>query len=391
VATLIAACSTCQKVRLRSSSDQPPPSGTAVYRAFHTLSVDFLGPFPADPEGNRFILVAVCAFTRWCCLFVTKDATASSAVTALLHVFGTFGAFRHLRSDQGPHFTAAVVAEFCSALNVKQDFTIAFRPQANGIVERANGEVPRHLRALVADFRSYDSWATFVPLVQRLLNATPCSSTGFSPATLVFGGLVDLNRGFLDPLVTSDPPPDGEFSTDDYVQSLRDSQRRLLAAAAEFQVKVVDRRLAASSPTSPRVFDVGDFVVVSHPDRAPTKLSPPWFGPLQVVQRLGSNSYLLRDLVTGSERHLSAARLKLFNAATTPFPRAVAAADVGEYSVEAIVDHRLKRGTAAPEGLSFRVRYRGYGPDEDRWLPFADANDLAALDDYALQHPELGL
>lgn len=182
VATLIVACSTGQKVRLRSSSDQPPPSDTAVYRAFHTLFVDFLGPFPADPEGNRFILVAVCAFTRWCCLFVMKDATASSAVTALLHVFGTFGAFRHLRSDQGPHFTAAVVAELCSALNVKQDLTIAFRPQANGIVERANGEVLRHLRALVTDFKSYDSWSTFVPLVQRLLNATPCSSTGFLPS-----------------------------------------------------------------------------------------------------------------------------------------------------------------------------------------------------------------
>ena len=48
-----------------------------------------------------------------------------------------------------------------------------------------------------------------------------------------------------------------------------------------------------------------------------------------------------------------------------------------EFIVESIVDHR-RRG----RGFQYLVRWKGYGPDADSWLPGKECKDLAALDTY---------
>jgi Chromo (CHRromatin Organisation MOdifier) domain len=49
-----------------------------------------------------------------------------------------------------------------------------------------------------------------------------------------------------------------------------------------------------------------------------------------------------------------------------------------EYFVERILDHK-KIG----KGYRYLVRWRGYGPGEDRWIRGADLDENAALDDYS--------
>jgi hypothetical protein len=207
----------------------------------------------------------------------------------------------------------------------------------------------------------------------------------------MYGGACDLNRGFLTPMAAAtaaDLGIDG-FEAHEYIVRLHAQHQRLVAAAAAYQVQVVDKRLAhqPGETVATRVFLVGDFVVVSHPDRPPTKLSPPWFGPLQVIEADGTNSVRCRDLVSGKIRHLHVARLRLFNAARCAWPVEVAAADVGEFAVSEIVDHR----NSDDGGLEFRVRWKDYSADDDTWMPFSRANDLVALDAYLADHPELHL
>mmetsp|Transcript_49331 Transcript_49331/g.124040 ORF Transcript_49331/g.124040 Transcript_49331/m.124040 type:complete len:112 (-) Transcript_49331:645-980(-) len=60
-----------------------------------------------------------------------------------------------------------------------------------------------------------------------------------------------------------------------------------------------------------------------------------------------------------------------------------------EYQVEAIVDHRGSPRNKSQ--LKFRVRWKGYEPDEDTWEPYASVKDCEALDVYAAEHPELRL
>jgi hypothetical protein len=68
---------------------------------------------------------------------------------------------------------------------------VGFRPEANGIVERLNAEIKRHLQGVVNARQVQNRWSKSLPLVQRILNATVQSTTGCAPAEMDFGhGLV---------------------------------------------------------------------------------------------------------------------------------------------------------------------------------------------------------
>jgi hypothetical protein len=77
---------------------------------------------------------------------------------------------------------------------------LLYSKEENGIVERANKEVMRHLRATIFDRRVVNNWSSdYLPLVQRIMNAQVKTPTGVFPAQLLFGDAVHLERGILLP------------------------------------------------------------------------------------------------------------------------------------------------------------------------------------------------
>jgi len=66
--------------------------------------------------------------------------------------------------------------------------------EENGIVERANQEVLRHLRALLFDSRVHDKWSfEQLPLVQRITITVEKTTTGVSPAELILSHTIRLS------------------------------------------------------------------------------------------------------------------------------------------------------------------------------------------------------
>lgn len=98
---------------------------------------------------------------------------------------------------------------------------------------------------------------------------------------------------------------------------------------------------------------------------------------------------MCQDLSTLKRVRFHVSRLRKFNADMTEDPAKLAALDNNEFVVEAIVGHRGDRRRRA--GMEFRVRWLGYEPDDDTWLPYREVRELAALDRYAVDHPELRL
>ena len=49
---------------------------------------------------------------------------------------------------------------------------IPYSHEENAIVERANKTVLGHLRKLLYDKNVFDEWSLYVPLVQRIINAS---------------------------------------------------------------------------------------------------------------------------------------------------------------------------------------------------------------------------
>ena len=63
--------------------------------------------------------------------------------------------------------------------------------------------------------------------------------------------------------------------------------------------------------------------------------------------------------------------------------------DLDEYYVDKIVEHEEKGKN--PKNWKFKVRWVGYEPEEDSWLNWTAAKDLAALETYSREHPEFQL
>ena len=115
-------------------------------------------------------------------------------------------------------------------LGVDHQFSIAYSKEENGIVERANKEVMRHLRNIMFDNGALDQWSRYLPIVQNIMNSAIHSATGFSPAQMIFGTINNMSQGLIFPRNIAPPT---RFATTDYVSELFKSQRRLIEAAAE--------------------------------------------------------------------------------------------------------------------------------------------------------------
>lgn len=171
-------------------------------------------------------------FTRFVELCPARDASAEAAAQALLGVFGRYGAPRFLRSDNGTQLTAQVITEFLQRVGTGRQLTIEYRPQSNRIVEKVNAEVLRHLRGIVMSRRVGANWSRHVPLVQRIVNATPHSAIGTTPARVLFGDAVRLDRRLLRG-EEQHPQDGGQIAVEAYIRRLKRHKRRLLLPAID--------------------------------------------------------------------------------------------------------------------------------------------------------------
>ncbi|KAG9395272.1 Chromo (CHRromatin Organization MOdifier) domain [Carpediemonas membranifera] len=355
------------------------PQVTIAPHPMHTWAIDFLGPLPEGDHGARYVLVMIDCFSRFVELYATPNCTAESAADSIIALAGRYGCPVHLRSDQGSHFTAKLTKQLTEALHVDNDFVLPYHHQFNGIIERANGEVNRHLRAAVAELRDRRLWYRALPLVQHILNSSHHGADGFVPAEIMFGSRADTNRVLLS------PPQEGVGELHTYMKELLEDQRRLIQA-------MPDARAQAHDDVDPTYLpNAGDAVVVTRPDHLrPSKLSSLYMGPYTVQEVHADQTFVsLLNLRTDKLETFHLSRVFPFNGQYSNADlRDIAARDPQEYTVEAIVDHRLGRRRRQHR---FLVRWAGYSADFDEWLPYAEVRDLAALDAYLADHPGLQL
>ena len=76
-----------------------------------------------------------------------------------------------MQMRQNSTYSSTVCAVMSHLCSIEHSFATAYSSEENGIVERANQEVLRHLRALLFDSRVHDKWSfEQLQLVQRIMN-----------------------------------------------------------------------------------------------------------------------------------------------------------------------------------------------------------------------------
>ena len=110
-------------------------------RKDHVWSYDFMTARTADGRAFR-LLNMIDEYTREClAILVKRHITSQDVIDVLFELFIFRGIPEHIRSDNGPEFTAKEVRKWLGRLGVKTLFIEPGSPWENGYIESFNGKL----------------------------------------------------------------------------------------------------------------------------------------------------------------------------------------------------------------------------------------------------------
>jgi hypothetical protein len=223
-------CALCQSVQHGAAPRHGRMQQYEPVSVGDRLHVDLTGPHVPSRQGSVYILTAIDAFSRylWCVPLKNKQAvTVASALVQ--HVLVPLGSYNSLVTDQGTEFCNEVLECVTRLLDIQKLRTTAYRPQANGRIERVHRTINGMLSKVVDDNQS--TWQDRLAGVTASYNAAYHEATGYSPYFIMYGREyrtpIDLAMGIGETAYGN--------NTIDYVDQL---QRHLSEAYAEVNNKL---------------------------------------------------------------------------------------------------------------------------------------------------------
>ena len=377
----IKACPFCQKQNYRKTDNVIKRFTTAQTKVMQRLSVDTVS-LSEDEEGFLGVIVVICNFSRWVMCYPVRSLGAEDCAWALLQHFGIFGIAKEILSDNGTQFCNQIITELIKVVGAEHITTTPYSSEENSIVERSNKEVIRHLRAMLFDRNTIKEWRRYLPFAQRICNAEVISSIGESPARILFGGAIDLDRDILKP---NKIPEDHEHSDmTKYVTDLISTQRSIIEFAKQTQIDKDTAHMEQQSDADVTVFPDDSYVLLDYPDRPPSKLNTKLRGPTKVIGHVDS-TYKLRDLVFGKELTAHISRLRPWKGKRDPLEAAMR--DEGAFLVESVVKHRNSDGSRKTRGnLEFHIKWVGYELEPNDWHPWKNFHSNAVVHKYLAEN-----
>ncbi|XP_042035243.1 uncharacterized protein LOC121781586 [Salvia splendens] len=275
---------------------QPLPVPTQVWE---DVSMDFITGLPQS-RGYTAIMVVVDRLSKYAHFAPLLNRFDALRVA---HLFVNMVVRHHgfpatLVSDRDPIFLNQVWRELMRLSGTKLNFSTAYHPQSDGQTEVRNRGLEQYLRAFTADRPS--KWANFLPWAELALNCFHHAGLGVSPFKALYG---------RDPpnLVFANP----SNSTPPSVAEIIRQRSELLVELRRNLMKAQQRMREAANKHRRHVeFEIGDSVLlklrpyrqhsVARPQSA--KLARRYYGPFEVIERVGPVAYRLR-LPEGSRIH----------------------------------------------------------------------------------------
>ena len=126
----------------------------STLKPMQRIALDTIGPMDISTDF-RYIIVVIDTLTRYVELFPTNDVTVAEATDALWRHFCRFGMPLEIVMDQGSQL---MNQGFATLTGVRHHGTIPYSKDENGIVDRENKEVNRHIRNILADKEIVENW-----------------------------------------------------------------------------------------------------------------------------------------------------------------------------------------------------------------------------------------
>ena len=286
---------------------------------------------------------------------------------------------RSLISDRDALFLSSFWRELFKLSGTKLRMSTAYHPQSDGQTEVVNRVLEQYLRSFV--HHKPHHWSRFLSLAEWSYNTTVHTSTGYTPFEVTYGkappSLIDYVR-WTSPIDAVD-----SMLTDR--TELHNTLLRRLRKAQEFMTT------SANKHRRDLQFSVGDWAYVKlRPYRqksvapAYSKLSKRYYGPYQVIERIGSVAYRLQ-LPPSSRIHpvFHVSLLKRHQG-----PLSLTSAALPPSSVEhhplvtplAFLDWQWDT-SVTPAARKVLVQWAGLPPENASWESWSDVKHTFNLED----------
>src|ERR1041385_1755941 len=144
-------------------------------RPLELLHMDLFGPQNyASLGGNKYGLVIVDDFCRYTWVFFLDDKSK------VVEIFKTFAksaqteyelSLKHIRSDNGTEFKNTHIEDFLDDHGFTHEFSAAYTPQQNGVVERKNRTLIEMARTMLAEYKTpIRFWAEAINTACHIIN-----------------------------------------------------------------------------------------------------------------------------------------------------------------------------------------------------------------------------
>ncbi len=154
---------------------------------FHRIALDTAGPLPETWSGNKYILVAIDHYSKWCEAKAVADHRARTAARFLEDdLICKYGVPRFVLTDNGGEW-GAEFETMCKDYGIHHQRTAPQWPQYNGMAERMIKTLKHGITVLAADLTNMNCWDEHLA---KLLFRYQCgvqASTKFSPYMILTG------------------------------------------------------------------------------------------------------------------------------------------------------------------------------------------------------------
>jgi transposase InsO family protein len=149
--------------------------------------VDLVGPIWTSTQGNRYVLVAIDAFTNWVVAGSLKRMTADNVVSLFFNlVIKDHGCPENVLSDNGTQFMSTAFRSLCKTFNINQLNSSAYHHQTVGKVERFIRFFKNALAA-VTPKNALNRWDQFIDHCVFVYRVSFSRVLGDSPFFLTYG------------------------------------------------------------------------------------------------------------------------------------------------------------------------------------------------------------
>src|ERR1700712_1769318 len=336
------------------------------------------------------ILVVVCMLTKGC-IFIPCSQEISSEGTARLvfdRVVPRKGLFRKVVSDRGPQFIGPFLTSLYKLLEIEGNPSTAYHPQTDGQTERMNQELEKYLRMFV-NYKQTD-WADWLSSAEFALNTRVNRATGYSPFFLEHG------RHPYDGFTPKKVKVKVE-SAEEFAKSMEKTLDKAKWALEKSAVQMEKSWNARNRPA--KDYKPGDKVMLDarniRSTRPSNKLDDKWYGPFEVIEKVGALAYRL-DIPrnwSGIHNVFNESLLKPFNPPTDdlrkdlhPRPPPDVVQEQLEWEVDQLLDVRKYRNR-----WEYFVSWKGYPRSEATWEPLKNLipGTTEFIQEFALANPTL--